>query len=74
MGIRDLRDFLKDLAHNKKVSVVVSSHILVEMEQLCDRVVIISDGKIICTKTMDEIEKESSLEDVFINAIREANK
>ena len=74
MGIRDLREFLKDLAHNKKVSVVVSSHILVEMEQLCDRVVIISDGKIICTKTMDEIEKESSLEDVFINAIREANK
>lgn len=74
MGIRDLRDFLKDLAHNKKVSVVVSSHILVEMEQLCDRVVIISDGKIICTKAMDEIERESSLEDVFINAIREANK
>lgn len=74
MGIRDLREFLKDLAHNKKVSVVVSSHILVEMEQLCDRVVIISDGKIICTKAMDEIEKESSLEDVFINAIREANK
>ena len=74
MGIKDLREFLKDLAHNKKVSVVVSSHILVEMEQLCDRVVIISDGKIICTKTMDEIEKESSLEDVFINAIREANK
>lgn len=74
MGIKDLREFLKDLAHNKNISVVVSSHILMEMEQLCDRVVIISDGKIICTKTMDEIEKESSLEDVFINAIREANK
>lgn len=74
MGIKDLREFLKDLAHNKNISVVVSSHILMEMEQLCDRVVVISDGKIICTKTMDEIEKESSLEDVFINAIREANK
>ena len=74
MGIKDLREFLKDLSHNKNISVVVSSHILMEMEQLCDRVVIISDGKIICTKTMDEIEKESSLEDVFINAIREANK
>lgn len=74
MGIRDLREFLKDLAHNKKVSVVVSSHILLEMEQLCDRVVIISDGRVICTKTMDEIEKESSLEEVFINSIREANK
>ena len=74
MGIKDLREFLKDLAHNKNVSVVVSSHILVEMEQLCDRVVIISEGRVICTKTMDEIEKESSLEEVFINAIQEENK
>ena len=50
MGIKDLREFLKDLSHNKNISVVVSSHILMEMEQLCDRVVIISDGKVICTK------------------------
>lgn len=74
MGIKDLREFLKNLAHNKNISVVVSSHILMEMEQLCDRVVIISEGKIICTKTMEEINKESSLEDVFINSIREAEK
>lgn len=72
MGIKDLREFLKDLSHNKNISVVVSSHILMEMEQLCDRVVIISDGK--CTKTMDEINKESSLEEVFINSIKEAEK
>ncbi|MBC5625508.1 ABC transporter ATP-binding protein [Clostridium sp. NSJ-49] len=74
MGIKDLREFLKDLSHNKNISVVVSSHILMEMEQLCDRVVIISDGKVICTKTMDEINKESSLEEVFINSIKEAEK
>lgn len=74
MGIKDLREFLKNLAHNKNISVVVSSHILMEMEQLCDRVVIISEGKVICTKTMDEINNESSLEDVFINSIREAEK
>lgn len=71
MGIRDLREFLKDLAHNKNTSVVVSSHILTEMEQLCDRVVIISEGKVICTKNMDEIEKGSSLEEMFIQSIRE---
>ena len=74
MGIKDLREFLKKLAHNKNISVVVSSHILMEMEQLCDRVVIISEGKVICTKTMDEINSESSLEDVFINSIMEAEK
>ncbi|SCJ01039.1 Uncharacterized ABC transporter ATP-binding protein YbhF [uncultured Clostridium sp.] len=74
MGIKDLREFLKHLAHNKNISIVVSSHILMEMEHLCDSVVIISEGKIICTKTMDEINKESSLEEVFINSIREAEE
>lgn len=74
MGIKDLREFLKYLSHTKNISILVSSHILMEMEHLCDRVVIISEGKIICTKTMEEINKESSLEEVFINSIREAEK
>lgn len=45
-GIRELRDYLKKLAHEENVAVVVSSHLLSEMELMCDRVAIIQDGAI----------------------------
>lgn len=67
-GIRAMRDFLKDLAHNHNVAVLVSSHILSEMQLLCDRVAIISSGEIKCIETMENIIKNSSLEELFINA------
>lgn len=67
-GIRAMRDFLKDLAHNHNVAVLVSSHILSEMQLLCDRVAIISNGQIKCIETMENITDNSSLEDLFINA------
>ena len=73
IGIKALREFLKDLAHNKGLAVLVSSHILTEMELLCDKVLIITDGKMRCIKSMDEINKNSSLEEVFINSAGEDN-
>lgn len=43
-GIKELRDILCHLAHNEGVAVIVSSHLLSEMELMCDRVGIISNG------------------------------
>lgn len=43
-GIRGLRDMLKELAHTQKISVIVSSHLMSEMELMCDRVGIITNG------------------------------
>lgn len=54
-GIKELRDILKDLAHTDGVCVVVSSHLMSEMELMCDRVGIIAKGKMIGTYTMEEI-------------------
>ena len=51
IGIKVLREFLKDLAHNKNLSILVSSHILTEMELLCDKVLIITNGKMRCIKS-----------------------
>ena len=73
IGIKALREFLKDLAHNKGLAVLVSSHILTEMELLCDKVLIITDGKMRCLKSMEEINKTSSLEEVFIKSAGEVN-
>lgn len=54
-GIIAMRDLLTKLSHNENLSVLVSSHILGEMQQLCDRVAIINHGRIITTKTVDEL-------------------
>lgn len=54
-GIRELRDILKKLAHEENVAVLVSSHLLSEMELMCDRVAIINHGKLIGVKTIKEL-------------------
>ena len=61
VGIKDLRDILKSLAKNNNIAVLVSSHILSEMELMCDRVVVINEGKFIKAQ---EIGEKSENEDV----------
>lgn len=58
-GIKELRDILRQLAHENGVCVLVSSHLMSEMELMCDRVGIISEGRMIGTYTMDEIKSRS---------------
>ncbi len=60
-GIREFRMMLKQLAYKEGISILISSHILGEMENLCDVVAIIDKGKIIQVKTMEEI-KHSCLQ------------
>ncbi|OMF61816.1 bacitracin ABC transporter ATP-binding protein [Paenibacillus sp. FSL R5-0490] len=46
-GIREIRDHLRMLARDKEMAVIVSSHLLSEMEMMCDRIGIIQNGKLI---------------------------
>lgn len=54
VGIKDLRDILKKLAKERNIAVLVSSHILSEMELMCDRVVVINDGKFVKTQELGD--------------------
>ncbi|MCL6459029.1 MAG: ABC transporter ATP-binding protein [Gorillibacterium sp.] len=53
-GIRELRDYLHKLAQEENISVVVSSHLLAEMELMCDRIGIIQNGRLIDVKLMKD--------------------
>lgn len=55
-GIKDLRDLLKQLAHEEGLAVFVSSHLLSELEQLCDTVAVINHGKVVGTKTLSQLQ------------------
>lgn len=56
-GIKEVRDLLKYLAHSQGISVFVSSHILQEMQQMCDTVCIINNGRILRQGSVEEFTK-----------------
>ena len=56
IGIKELRDLLKYLAKEADVGVFISSHLLSEMELMCDRIIIIDNGVMIGEKTIEQVE------------------
>lgn len=54
-GIRELRDIFKKLAHEEGVCVFISSHLMSEMQLMCDRAGIIVNGRLETVKTIDEL-------------------
>ena len=54
VGIKELREMLRDLAENSNVAILVSSHLLSEMELMCDRVCIIDAGKVITVQSLTD--------------------
>lgn len=53
-GIREIRDYLRLLALEKNMAVIVSSHLLSEMEMMCDRIGIIQNGRLVDVQLVDE--------------------
>ena len=59
-GIHELRNHLRTLAKEENIAVVVSSHLLSEMELMCDRVGIIQNGKLVRIQDMKEMLEDDS--------------
>jgi ABC-2 type transport system ATP-binding protein len=59
-GIRELRDYLHRLTREEGISVIVSSHLLSEMELMCDRVAIIQQGKLIDVRAIKDFKEEDT--------------
>ena len=56
-GIAQIRDLILRLRNEYGTTVLFSSHILGEMQTLCDRVAFIAKGKVVAVKTRAEIER-----------------
>ncbi|WP_181350355.1 ABC transporter ATP-binding protein [Thalassobacillus sp. CUG 92003] len=67
-GIREIRSYIRRMAEEEQVAVIVSSHILSEMEMMCDRIGIIKNGELITIQTVNEALQESNLKEVFVDA------
>lgn len=56
-GVVEMRKFLKNLAQKYKIAIMVSSHMLSEMEQLCDTLAVINNGQLIELKTIRQLKE-----------------
>src|ERR1700733_354483 len=65
--IHEIRDLIRGLSGAR--TIVLSTHILPEVSQICDKVVIINDGRIALEEKLSELRAGTSLEEVFLHAI-----
>lgn len=55
-GIIEFRNMLKELAKKEKMSIFISSHNLAEIENICDKVLLLKEGKIVSSDVLKEVE------------------
>src|SRR5579883_2153921 len=65
--IIEIRSLIKSLGKNR--TVVLSTHILPEVQQVCEKVVIINDGRVVVEDLLANLTRDRSLEQVFIQSI-----
>jgi ABC-2 type transport system ATP-binding protein len=62
--IRDIRTLIRELGDRS--SVILSTHLLNEVENLCDRVAVLQQGRLIFSGSSDEMRQTGSIEEVFL--------
>ena len=69
IGIREIRQLLESLKH-QGMTIFLNSHLLSEVEKICDTAAIISRGKLLVKDAISAIVKDGeTLEDVFIRRV-----
>ena len=71
-SVVELREYIHRLNRERGTTFIISGHIAPEIEKLCTRTAIISEGEIIADESIDRIlELYPSMEDFFLARIRE---
>lgn len=63
MGMRDLREIILTLKNKYNKTILISSHLLNELQKICDQIIIIRQGELVWEGTIDQ---NQNLENLFI--------
>ncbi|MFD3156866.1 ABC transporter ATP-binding protein [Haloimpatiens sp. FM7330] len=73
IGMRDLRKLILKLRKEQNITFFISSHLLDELNKMCNRFIAINKGKVIWQGSKEELMKKTGeslkLEDAFINLV-----
>ena len=70
-SIYQVKECMKN--HAKAGNIVFfSSHIIDVVERICDRITIIKQGTILCTRSVSEFNENNTLEDFYLKTIEES--
>ncbi|BCJ88052.1 ABC transporter ATP-binding protein [Effusibacillus dendaii] len=73
VGIRELREFVRQLVEEEGLSVFISSHLLSEIEMMCDRVAIIHEGRSLYAGTVNGLTEKKNNQTVWrVNPVEAA--
>lgn len=67
-GMKDIYEMLEKLAKEDDVAILISSHLLHDIEKICNKVVMINEGKILFSGDISELEE--GLEDSYYSMYR----
>jgi ABC-2 type transport system ATP-binding protein len=56
-GMKEVRDLLAGLARDEDLTILISSHLLSEVEQLCNRIGILDHGRLVAEGTQAELQE-----------------
>lgn len=79
LGVRSVRNII-DEAIERGATVFFSSHVLGQIELVCDRIGILHDGQLLAEGTIDElrngtaVQSDSSVEDIYVSYVTEQNQ
>ncbi len=75
LGIKELRGILRKISREENMSILISSHILSEVENICDRILIIDEGKVNSEFGIEEVKyKNISLEEEYFSKTEKDKK
>ncbi len=75
-GVIEIRELIGELARREKVTFLVASHVLSELEHICNKAIIINRGRIVAQGGLRQLmaaHGSRDLEDLFINLLRGAD-
>jgi ABC-2 type transport system ATP-binding protein len=67
LQIREIRALIQKLAGER--TIILSTHILPEVSQICEKVVIINEGQVVLEEDMATLKTGGTLEDVFLRTV-----